>query len=59
MMLGGDNWHAEETYGAFKTARRVLVEVLEEKVATGYFEESDAQRLARKILYDNAAAFFG
>jgi predicted TIM-barrel fold metal-dependent hydrolase len=59
MMLGGDNWHAEETYGAFKTARRLLVEVLEEKVATGYFDEADAQRLARKILYDNAAAFFG
>jgi len=59
MMLGGDNWHAEETYGAFKTARRVLVEVLEKKVATGYFEEADAQRLARKILYDNAAVFFG
>ena len=59
MMLGGDNWHAEETYGAIRTARRLLSEVLEEKVASGYFDESDARRLARKILYDNAAKFFG
>ena len=59
MMLGGDNWHAEETYGAFKTARRLLSEVLEEKVAAGYFDVTDARRLARKLLHDNAAAFFG
>jgi hypothetical protein len=59
MMLGGDNWHAEETYGAFRTARRLLAQVLEEKVGSGYFDEADARRLAGKILSNNAAAFFG
>ncbi len=59
MMIGGDNWHAEETYGAMTLARRILGEVLEEKIGSGYFTEADAQRLAPKILSDNAIAFFG
>jgi len=59
MMIGGDNWHAEETYGAMTLARQMLAEVLEEKIASGYFTEADAQRLAPKILRDNAVAFFG
>ena len=37
MMIGGDNWHVEETYGAIKLMRRLIGEVLEEKVAAGYF----------------------
>lgn len=59
MMIGGDNWHAEETYGAMTLARRILGEVLEEKIGSGYFTEADAQRLAPKILSENANAFFG
>jgi len=59
MMLGGDNWHVEETYGTMKLARRLIAEVLEEKVASGYFTESHARRLAAKILRENAMAFFG
>ncbi len=59
LMLGGDNWHAEETYGAITWARRLIAEALEEKVRAGYFRADDAKRLARKILHDNAAAFFG
>ncbi len=59
MMIGGDNWHAEETYGAMTLSRRVLAEVLEEKIGAGYFGEGDAQRLAPRILSDNAVAFFG
>lgn len=59
MMFGGDNWHAEETYGAMRAARRAIAGVLEEKVRSGYFEESDARRLAAKILHANAEAFFG
>lgn len=58
MMIGGDNWHAEETYGSFRWARRFIGEVLEEKVEGGYFSESDAKRLGRKILHDNGARFF-
>ncbi len=59
MMLGGDNWHAEETFGAMKTARRLMGAVLEEKVAAGYFTGEDARRLARKICSENARKFFG
>ncbi len=59
MMLGGDNWHVEETFGAFQVARRLISEVLEEKVAAGYFLRADAERLARRIFRENALAFFG
>jgi hypothetical protein len=58
MMLGGDNWHVDETYGAMRTARRLIAEVLEEKVAGGYFSRATAERLARRILHENAQAFF-
>jgi hypothetical protein len=58
LMIGGDNWHAEETYGTMRLARQLIGEVLEEKVKTGYFGLADAQRLATGILRDNALWFF-
>lgn len=58
MMLGGDNWHAEESFGTFRTARRLIGEALRAKVDAGYFSETDACRLAGKIMSENAAAFF-
>jgi hypothetical protein len=58
MMLGGDNWHVEETYGAMQTARRLIAEVLDEKLASGYFSRATAERLARRMLHDNAREFF-
>jgi hypothetical protein len=58
MMIGGDNWHVEETYGTLKLARQLIGEVLEEKLAAGYFREEDARRLAAKILRENAMDFF-
>ncbi len=59
MMVGGDNWHAEETYGALGAARRLIGEVLREKLASGYFGREDAERLARRILAENAREFLG
>jgi hypothetical protein len=59
MMIGGDNWHVEETYGAMKLARRLIAEVLSDKLAEGYFGQADAERLARRILRENANQFFG
>ncbi len=59
LMIGGDNWHVEETYGAIHLMRRLISEVLQEKVDNGYFQADDARRLARKILYENASEFFG
>ena len=58
MMLGGDNWHVEETYGTLMLARQLVGEVLEEKLAAGYFRRADAERLAAKILRENALRFF-
>lgn len=58
LMLGGDNWHAEESYATFRTARRLIAEVLQEKLDAGYFHRADAERLARKIFSENARAFF-
>jgi len=58
MMLGGDNWHVEETYRAVRLARRLIGEVLEEKLAGGYFGRATAERLARRMLHDNAREFF-
>lgn len=58
MMLGGDNWHMEETYGALKWGRRLIGEVLEEKIGSNYFRIAAAERLAQKILRTNAIEFF-
>lgn len=59
LMIGGDNWHVEETYGAIHLMRRLIGEVLQEKVDNGYFQVDDARRLARKMLSENASRLFG
>lgn len=59
IMFGGDNWHAEESFSSFKQIRKLVSEVLQEKVDGGYFLEADARRLAEKIFSKNAIAFFG
>ena len=58
MMIGGDNWHVEETYGTMKVARQLLAEVLEEKISSNYLRQADAERLAENILRENALQFF-
>ena len=59
LMIGGDNWHAEETWATMRLARRLISEVLAEKVDQAYFGIDDALRLAEKILNGNAKRFFG
>jgi hypothetical protein len=58
MMLGGDSWHPEEAYGAIRGARRLIGEALQDMVREGSFGRKDAERLAVKVLHDNAQAFF-
>ena len=41
-----------------KLARQLIGEVLEEKIAAGYFLHEDARRLAARILRENAICFF-
>jgi hypothetical protein len=57
-MIGGDCLHVEETFAAMKAARRLIGEVLQEKVAGNYFRPQDAERLAAKILRANAQKLF-
>ncbi|MDA7618601.1 MAG: amidohydrolase family protein [Verrucomicrobiota bacterium] len=58
MMLGGDNWHIEETFGTMQTFRQLLLKTFHEKVVSGYFSERDALRLGHRILHENAQSFF-
>jgi uncharacterized protein len=58
MMLGGDTWHAEEAFGAITGVRQLISWILEDKIAGGYFGRRDAERLAQKILRENARSFF-
>jgi uncharacterized protein len=58
MMLGGDTWHVEEAYGAISGARRLIAETLDSMVRSGSFTAGDAERLAVKVLRENAKAFF-
>ncbi len=58
MMLGGDTWHPEEAYGAIAQARRLICETLDSCVRKGRFRSRDAERLSRKILFENASKFF-
>src|SRR5262249_58606563 len=58
MMLGGDSWHAEESYGAIMLGRRLIGEVLQKRVDRGDLTGAAARRLARRILSENARAFF-
>jgi hypothetical protein len=58
MMIGGDNWHVEETCATMLLARQLIGEVLEEKIRARYFHLDDAERLAGKILRENAIRFF-
>jgi len=59
MMLGGDSWHAEEAYGAIRGARALIAGLLDGEVRAGGLRRRDAERLAVKILHDNAKGFFG
>jgi hypothetical protein len=58
MMLGGDNWHVEETFGAITSARKLIAQVLDQCVREGEFLRGDAERLGTRILHENAASFF-
>lgn len=58
IMWGADGNHAEGTCGATQFTRRCLAEVLAEKVMAGDLRESDAQRIGRQILRENALELF-
>ena len=59
LMLGTDCGTAESFYGTVQLTRRLVAEVLADKVRAGQFALPVARRAARCLFYGNAAAFFG
>lgn len=59
ILLGTDCGTTEAMIGTARLLRRVLADVLEEKVARGQFNEATARGLARAIFYDNPRDFYG
>lgn len=51
--FGGDNFILECTYGSQKMVRKIITELLYEKVKKNYFSFDQAIRFAEKILYLN------
>lgn len=57
--FGGDNFILECTYGSQKIVRKIVSEILSEKVKDGYFTYDQAIKMAEKILYLNPKAVYG
>lgn len=58
ILWGADCNHAEGIYGATKFTRRVLAEVLAERVDRGDLRMEDAEHIGRQILRENALRVF-
>ena len=58
MGFGGDYQNVENVYGHLLFARQIIANVLAEKVRDGYFTESEAMKIAKMILYDNAVNLY-
>ncbi len=58
LLWGGDCQIVEETYGHALLLRRLLTEVLEEKVVAGYFGIAEATAVASGLLRDNALRLY-
>ena len=57
--FGGDCLFLEGSYGHAVMARRVVSEVLCEKIESGYLSEDEARHIAVRILRDNAIELYG
>ncbi len=58
ILWGGDCNHAEGVYGATHVTRRVLAEVLAERVERGDLREEHARHIGERILRENALEVF-
>jgi hypothetical protein len=59
LMMGTDSANLEEMYGTVKFTRRILTEVLAEKIESGFLTEKVALQIARRILYTNGMELYG
>jgi predicted TIM-barrel fold metal-dependent hydrolase len=58
MAFGGDQRCVENTYGELVIAKKVISDVLIDKVKNGYLTENEAKKVAKMILHDNGIAFY-
>jgi len=58
MAFGGDCMAVENIYSELKSAKRIISNVLCNKVRDGYFSEYDAKVVAKMILFDNASRLY-
>jgi predicted TIM-barrel fold metal-dependent hydrolase len=58
MAFGGDQRCVENTYGQLVFAKRIISDVLINKIRDGYLSEGEAKTIARMILHDNAVKFY-
>jgi hypothetical protein len=56
--FGGDNFIVECTYGSQKIVRKLISEIMYEKVKDGYFTFDQAIKTAEKILYLNPKSVY-
>jgi hypothetical protein len=56
---GGDNWHAEESYGAALTFKDCLAKAVSEKVEGGYWTRRQGLRYAEGVMWRAASRWFG
>ena len=56
---GSDTWTSEDAVGALLAWQYVVATVLAQKVDDGYFDMAEAEVLAHKLMYRNAARIYG
>jgi hypothetical protein len=59
LMWGGDNWHAEESYGAAQTFKDCLAKAVSEKIEGGYWTRREGLRYAEGVMWRAAGRWFG
>ena len=55
---GGDAWTSEESFGALMALRFVMAEVFQEKLSSAFYSSALIEKLANKILWENAKKLY-
>lgn len=58
MTWGGDCRHVENSYSAVLLFRRLMYEVLSEKIKDNYLNEETAEQMVERIMYKNAVEIY-
>jgi predicted TIM-barrel fold metal-dependent hydrolase len=58
LLWGGDNRHAEETYGAALTFKDCLAKAVADKVEGGYWTRREGLRFAEGVMWRAAESWF-